>query len=220
MASAKLTPTQKTFLVALGQEPDLTTSFYWTGGTVLSSEYLHHRVSDDIDLFTEAERVPMAEILVTLKRLQPAIGYETIDVQTSFNRNLVFLHYRNGTILKTEFTSYPFTRLEKGPVRFGVTLDSERDIAVNKLFTINQQPRSRDYVDLYFLMTKGGYTLVELRRDAKIKFDWHIDPIQLGSRFTNPDLSDWPTLVKRISPEEVSRFFEQAAQSLGTDIFE
>ena len=37
----------------------LTTDFYLTGGTALSRGYLHHRFSDDLDLFVNvADRCP------------------------------------------------------------------------------------------------------------------------------------------------------------------
>lgn len=44
----KLYPLQDKVLQCI---QSLNTSFYLTGGTALSRQYLHHRYSDDIDLF-------------------------------------------------------------------------------------------------------------------------------------------------------------------------
>ena len=46
------------------------------------------------------------------------------------------------------------------------------------------KPRIRDYIDLYFIMQKYNYSLEKLILDAKAKFDWHIDKINLISQFT------------------------------------
>lgn len=220
MASASLTPNQVAFLTAVGGEPTLSSQFYWTGGTVLAAEYLHHRVSDDIDLFTESETVDLEAITRFLAHVKPALGYNSFDVETSFNRNLVFLRYGDGTVLKTEFTSYPFPRLEVGTKRrYGVMFDSAKDIAVNKLFTIVQKPRGRDYVDLYFLTREFGYGLGELVKLAKIKFDTHIDPIQLGSRLVQPNLDDWPELLRPLGQTALKRALEAYARQLEPDVF-
>ncbi|MBI2589540.1 nucleotidyl transferase AbiEii/AbiGii toxin family protein [Candidatus Berkelbacteria bacterium] len=220
MATTDLTATQIAFLTAVGKEPELTRQFYWTGGTVLAAEYLHHRISDDIDLFTEAGLVDLEAITVFLRRVKSNLGYDEFDIQTTFNRNLVFLRLSNGAVLKTEFTSYPFPRLETATQqRFGVNLDSPKDIAVNKLFTINQKPRGRDYVDLFFLVETYRYQLHDLMALARIKFDWHIDPIQLGSRLVSPDLSDWPTLVRPLTQVKLKAFLREQARQLQDDVF-
>lgn len=219
MAESILTFEQQAFVNAVGAEPTLTEQFYWTGGTVLAAEYLHHRLSDDIDLFTEADEVPLSTIVVWLKRVQKQLGYIRFDQQTSFNRNLFFLHYPDSNILKTEFTSFPFPRIELGPIRFGLVLDGPKDIAVNKLFTISQKPRARDYIDLYFLISEKGFDLHELMKLARIKFDWQVDPIQLGSRFASLDLSNWPTLTRPLTKNKLRQFFTDQAQKLDRDVF-
>lgn len=49
-----LTPLQNKFL---GEFFELTSDFWLTGGTALSAFYLHHRYSEDLDLFTDKEDV-------------------------------------------------------------------------------------------------------------------------------------------------------------------
>jgi predicted nucleotidyltransferase component of viral defense system len=57
---ATLTADQHRLLAALAASP-LAGTFYLTGGTALAAFYLHHRVSDDLDLFSEDE-VPLTVV--------------------------------------------------------------------------------------------------------------------------------------------------------------
>jgi len=91
-------------------------------------------------------------------------------------------------------------------------IDSLVDIATNKLFTIAQKPRSRDFIDLYFILKSTHITLNNLYFNAKTKFDWHIDPLQLLSRFTQIDESDFSMLYSPIKLDVVKTFFEQRFQ--------
>ena len=53
---------QQKFLEFVLKEPYLLKRFYWTGGTVLSEFYLHHRESQDIDLFSEDQEIHLPSI--------------------------------------------------------------------------------------------------------------------------------------------------------------
>jgi len=50
-----LTARQKKVLSFVKENPYLTDRFYFTGGTALSYYYLHHRLSEDLDFFSEKE---------------------------------------------------------------------------------------------------------------------------------------------------------------------
>jgi predicted nucleotidyltransferase component of viral defense system len=51
MANSFLTPLQRAFLRAFFGDP-VGRYFFLTGGTALAAFHLHHRLSDDLDLFT------------------------------------------------------------------------------------------------------------------------------------------------------------------------
>jgi predicted nucleotidyltransferase component of viral defense system len=57
MGKTILTPQQLNFLELASQEPQITKRFYLTGGTALAEFYLKHRLSEDIDLFTQEQEV-------------------------------------------------------------------------------------------------------------------------------------------------------------------
>jgi len=149
------------------------------------------------------------------------LGFKKLDFQTSFNRNLYFLIFNPKKILKVEFTYFPFSQIEKPLLKDGLLVDSLLDIAVNKLFTIAQSPRGRDYFDLYFIIRKHQYSLDRLRLLAKRKFDWHIDPLQLASKLNQVDKHlDDPILIDKIDRSLIIDFFKNQAKELKDEIIE
>lgn len=185
--------------------------FYFSGGTALAYYYLQHRLSEDLDFFNLEEFDPQV-IAVALKSLQPQLRFLSFDFQSSFNRNLFFLKFENDCILKLEFTYYPFTQIEPPTQKDGLLVDSVIDIATNKLFTISQKPRGRDYFDLFCIIKKYGYQMDKLRMLAKQKFDWDVDPLQLASRLYEIDQHiDDPILTQTVGKSELTDFFQSEA---------
>lgn len=206
-------------LMAIGAQPEMVKTFYLTGGTPLAAFYLHHRYSEDLDFFSEDE-VDVAGLNVFFAETKTTLGFSRIDYQASMNRHLFFLDYKSGT-LKMEFTYFPFPRIEVGHREYDIDVDSQIDIAVNKLFTIYQRTKARDYIDLYLLCQQGGYTVADLVKKARIKFDWHIDPIQLGTQFVkSQEAQDVPRMLTPITPQEWRSFFLDEAKKLKSDIFD
>lgn len=123
--------------------------------------------------------------------------------------------------LKMEFTYFPFLQMEKPGELLGMSVDSVKDIAVNKLFTIYQRTKARDYIDLYCIQKQYGWTIEQLIAWAKIKFDWHIDPIQLAGQFAKSAVAqDYPRMIISIPEKEWQEFFKTEAVKLKPDILE
>ena len=208
-----LTPTQQKLLAVLAAEKVIGENFYLTGGTALAEFYLWHRLSEDLDFFSENE-IDSQAVFTLLKKLQPKAGFKKIAFEQSFNRNLFFLHFARE-VVKTEFTFFPFPRIETKKQYGRLSVDSLLDIAVNKVFTIYQKPRSRDFIDLFCIIKKTGWTIEELVKKAKIKFDWHVDPLQLGSQFLQARiLKEYPRMIQKIRPAVWQEFFLQVAKKL------
>lgn len=192
----------------------LADNFYLTGGTALAEFYLDHRLSEDLDFFSEQE-VDAEAVSVILKKIQSKGKVKSFRYEQSFNRNLFFLEI-GDEIIKTEFTYFPFPFIEKGRKIEKLNVDSLVDIATNKLFTIYQKPRSRDFIDLYFILVeKKEWSIDELIKKARVKFDYHIDPLQLASQFVKVEiLRDYPRMIKNIEPRIWQRFFLKEAKKL------
>ena len=164
MRKSILSKNQKKFL-SLFSESKLIDAFYLTGGTALAQYYLPYRYSEDLDFFAKKE-FELMSIITFLKSLKKTLKYDKIDINTVFNRNIFQLIFSNQ-VLKLEFTYFPFPQIEKPKTVNGINIDSLLDIAVNKLFTIYQKPRSRDFIDLYIIHKKQGFTIEELTKKAK-----------------------------------------------------
>jgi predicted nucleotidyltransferase component of viral defense system len=214
-----LTPTQIAMLEALGREPFFKSNFYLTGGTALAGFYLEHRYSEDLDFFSinEVDTLPIVSFFQTNKN---KLGIKNIDTQTSMNRNLFFLDI-GDEVLKTEFTYFPFTQIEKGPEQFGLQIDSVKDIATNKLFTIYQRSKARDYIDLYCICQKYSWGIEQLSAWARLKFDWHIDPVQLANQFVKAKTAqDYPRMIAKVNEADWQNFFQVEALKLKPKILE
>ena len=215
-----LSENQKKLLGLFSGEESLCANFYLTGGTALAEFYLHHRLSEDLDFFSEREFDPQG-ISVVLKKIQAPAGITGIEYQQSFNRNLFFISV--GTdIIKTEFTYFPFARLDQTKKIGNLSVDSLVDIATNKIFTIYQRPRSRDFIDLYLILRDNpALTINVLISNARIKFDNHIDPIQLGAQFMRvKELKDYPRMLEKLSEKEWQEFFIDEARKFSGGVFE
>ncbi len=211
-----LTKIQEEFLDYFGRN-ELSKSFYLTGGTALSEYYIPYRYSEDLDFFSE-EEINKESIVVFLRSIKSKLNYITYNENTSFNRNIFILSFKDY-LLKTEFTYFPFSQIETPKIIDGVKVDSIIDIAVNKLFTVYQKPRSRDFMDLYMICRKYDFSLDELRKKARIKFDWHIDLLKLGSQFLLvKDLKDFPRLISPMDNNDWQEFFLKEAKKLKGEI--
>lgn len=213
-----LSANQKKLLKIIGDNKNICQYFYLTGGTALAELYLHHRLSEDLDFFSETE-VDSQSVFAFLKSIQKAAGIKKIDSEQSFNRNLFFLHLQDGDVIKTEFTYFPFPRIEKKNKIGSLFVDSLLDIAVNKVFTIYQKPRSRDFIDLYLILKNKKWVIADLVKKAKIKFDWYIDPLQLAGQFLQAkEVKDYPRMIDKLQPEIWQKFFEDEAKKLKEQI--
>ena len=220
MGKPILTPKQSQFLQRIQVEPEITKRFYLTGGTALSAFYLQHRLSYDIDLFTKNEEVDQKLTEAFLRKISSQLSI--IHLKRSQFLGLVsfILVYTDGEELKVDFSYYPFPRIQKGTNLNKLEIDSVYDIAVNKLHTIFMNPRSRDYVDLYFIMQKYDYPLGKLILDAKAKFDWNIDKITLASQFVKvTDVDESSLVVIPFDKKIMEEFFLNQAKLLERDIF-
>lgn len=221
MGQTILTPHQHHFLECASANPGITKRFYLTGGTALAAFYYQHRLSEDIDLFCETEEVNQGVVEVFIKKISPRLGVTRYDTKVFLGLVSYILLFADGGQLKVDFNYYPFPRIAKGKTHWSLEVDSVRDIAVNKVHTLFMKPRVRDYVDLFFIMTREAYDLTTLIGEAKAKFDWHIDLPTLGSqlmRVTDIAQRELPTMLVPFDRQEMEEFFLRLAASLKSEI--
>lgn len=213
MAKVILTPNQILLLVQITKDDRFSKHFYLTGGTALSHFYLHHRLSEDLDFFSEREIDPIW-LIALVKKITKSLKVKSVDRREIFNRNLVFFNFPKATV-KTEFTYFPCPQIEKPRILEGVRVDSLIDIAVNKFFTIYQKPSARHFIDLYLILVTKNYSWEQLEKLARVKFDTNIDPIQLGSQLVKAkDIADLPKMIIKLPQFKWRGYFLDKAKSL------
>ena len=225
MGKTVLTPKQLNFLELAQAQAYIAKNFYLTGGTALSEFYFKHRLSEDIDLFSEKEVKPHA-VEPFLKAISPKLGISKIIKENFLGLYTYKLQFKDGTILKVDFNYYPFPRIEKG-IYFGkLEVSSIYDIAVNKVHTISMRTRARDYIDLYFIFKKTEYKpekyLHRMRIDSQAKFDWPLEAKNLAAAFLKAkDLKkqDFPRMLVPFNQKDMVDFFLKQAKSLESEIF-
>jgi len=204
-------------------EPQITKTFYLTGGTALSEFYLQHRLSEDLDFFTEENEVDQKLVEAYLKKISSKLSIEEIKRTVFMGLFSYTLIFRDNSKLKVDFNYYPFPRIEKGTKYGNLSIDSLRDIAANKVHTLFVKPRDRDYLDLYFIMKNSDFELKKLILDAKAKFDWDIDRLTLVSqllRVKEIEVLETPKLLAPFNKKQMDDFFVNEADKLHKGIFE
>lgn len=212
-----LTPRQKEILGFLARDLGFTQNFYFTGGTPLAAYYLNHRYSEDLDFFSRQE-IDLIWLNSLKGQIKELVKADEVRLNQSFNRNLIFFNFGEG-VLKTEFTLFPFESIDPPVIISGIKIDSLKDIAVNKFFTLYQKPAARHFMDLYLILKRKEFTWEDLGKLARIKFDTAIDPIQLGAQLVTAEtISDLPKMIIKLEEKEWRGYFLDRAKELKTQI--
>jgi len=207
-----LTAEQKECLDQIRKNKYICENFYFTGGTALSEYYLHHRYSDDIDLFTDVKydhQIILGFIKELSKNLK--INYK---VKRTEIVDMYFLEYSPVNILKIDFVYSSDQRLKISSKDKGLFIDSFMDIAVNKITAINDRLSVKDFVDYYYI--SQHYTVWDLIEGARKKCRMDIDPWSLSTDFLSVEKFDsMPRMIKPLTLEELKIFYRQKAKEIG-----
>jgi len=211
MEQVTFTPLQRSIFDKVSKDPILSKQFYFTGGTALSAFYLHHRESEDLDFFSETD-FEDERIEQLMKNL--AISFKTLYRFTKKGEVRIFEFVKKEKLLiKIDFNHYPYRRVEKGKIYQGIEIDSLRDIATNKLLTINQRNDVKDFVDLYFLLK--DFTLWDLMYGVEKKFSREQDIVLISSDFAKVEEFDFlPKMLVPLNLNDLKEFFKQKAIEL------
>jgi hypothetical protein len=212
MGKVTLTSIQTDFLALVTSSPYLVKTFYLTGGTALAVFYLDHRLSEDIDLFSENPydqdfvRGWMAE--------QKKLHSWKLTYAQVFERQTYEIIWKESS-LKIEFVHYPHKQIAASAMNHnGLMVDSIEDIAANKLLTITQRNQTKDYVDLYFLLKR--FTFWDLMHGATGKFGVELEPFYLSSILPQVEkLTALPVMKKKLTLPQLKKYFLSEAKRLG-----
>lgn len=215
-----LTFHQRKVLEIISNEKYFTQRFYLAGGTALAEFYLKHRISEDLDFFTEKQEINLIPIIRFFENKSKTLKLKKIETKKVLGLHSFFLHFQDKAILKVDFSYYPFPRIEKGVKFKNLEIESIYDIGVDKVHTVVLKPRARDFIDIYFIIKEKKYSFEELLMQAKAKFDWDITLIELGARLIEASkLTDYPRMLRKINHQQWKDFFIKEAKKLKKEIF-
>ena len=120
----------------------------------------------------------------------------------------------------TALAEYYLQHRKSEDLDFFTQVESLYDIAVDKAQTISVRPRSRDFVDLFFILQKKkDWNFRDLSRKSQEKFEIVVDPLQLGENLLMVrQLADLPIMLKKIDLKAMKEFFLAEARKLKTEI--
>ncbi|ADU51793.1 Domain of unknown function DUF1814 [Thermaerobacter marianensis DSM 12885] len=195
--------------------------YYLSGGTALTLQ-LGHRVSEDLDFFTKraSTRLPVQSLI---SRCEKAFGKEHVAVRL-YEVDQVWMDIEG---VHVTFLAFPFDLKYRLLRESGIHIANIRDIALQKAYAIGRRARTRDYIDLAYILEDGAITLEELISDAQSVFRINGDPVFSPRLFLQQltyteDLADREDalrlLVRKRSFEAITDFLKtkvrEAVQSM------
>jgi predicted nucleotidyltransferase component of viral defense system len=150
------------------KKEELFSNYILAGGTALALQ-LKHRTSTDIDLFTTQEQ-SNREIL---NKISEKYGTFYID---RINSNFLELNVKN---IRLDIGQYKQKILEMPKTEEGITFFGTKDIAAMKLQATLTRTKSRDFIDIAYLL--NIYSLKEMFDMYKKKYNTNdINTLKLG----------------------------------------
>jgi len=211
-----LTPLQREFLARFFAQP-AGQSFYLTGGAALAEFYLHHRLSQDLDLFTQLQTAFEAsepDLATAAQQVEADIRFHPVRSGDSLRR--CFLILGGEPELKVDVVCDPPPYFGQVVVEVdGVRVDSLENLAVGKLLAVFGRAYPRDFVDLYMLL-KSGVDFERLIMLAKQK-DLGFSEYYLGgmiNQIVHVESHDLPKMLKPLDLDEMKQFFVKLAEEL------
>ncbi len=169
--------------------------FVLTGGGALVGFHLHHRTSNDLDLFTKPP-VDLEDGKLALAAAAAAMGcsVETVKTYPDFHRALV----RRGT--ESVLVDLVVDRVpdvdQPATVAGGIRVHSLREIAANKVCALLGRGEIRDLIDLRAILARGldlGAVLADAQRKdvgaSAATLAWIVDGIRIGEKAQLPGVT-------------------------------
>ena len=206
-----MSPVQREVLARLFSLDFISEDFFLTRGTALAVFYLHHRVSEDLDLFTIAEK--------NLSDFVPLIRRILAPERVISERGPSYLSYIVEGVkvdLVVDTLSYkgdrPRVLLEPG---VEISLDTVDNIRVNKACTLVSRGLAKDAVDFWLLCKDKGFeSIMEIleegaRREVLLEDLGYVAEVfaQVGRRGKELIAGLQPYLKVELDPLELEGFF-------------
>ncbi|PJC82852.1 hypothetical protein CO006_01465 [Candidatus Roizmanbacteria bacterium CG_4_8_14_3_um_filter_35_14] len=211
-----LTNFQKKALKEVGKS-ELSRFFVWSGGTALSSYYLQHRLSADLD-FMSQDLFRDDYLLAEIREIARNLKVKNIEEQKKLNRHQFWLK-KDREILRVEFVFYPFPHI-RPPQKlkeFNIKIDSIEDMLTNKAHAAYERSEPKDIFDIYCILLMKRIKFLKIFTYIKKKFGVKIDPVLFASnilkgverlREIRPSILN----KKVFKPSSIENYFQKEAR--------
>jgi hypothetical protein len=145
------------------------TFLYLTGGTVVSRFYLHHRYSDDLDLFSNQHTEFEKEIDRVTQHLKKSFEIDLQVKEESYGRAFI---KEEEVLLKIDFVNdVGFHAGEIAQTPLFSRTDDWKNILSNKITALSRE-EGKDIADIVFLCKRYSFNWQDIINDAKNKDSW------------------------------------------------
>ncbi len=165
--------------------------FFLTGGAALVGYHLHHRTTQDLDLFTREDIIEEGASALVEAAREVGASLERLRTSPSFQR---YLLRRGASAVVVDLVRDLAPQIfEDKPLVGGIRVDPAPEILANKLCTLLSRAEIRDLVDVLAL-EKAGYPVEEhlalaQRKDAGLtpgQLAWVLSQIEIGDDAVPP----------------------------------
>lgn len=142
----------KSVIDFISEEP-LLGDFVMSGGSALSY-YLHHRLSEDIDLFSPDEILPNNYINIVMKSFKKNHSVKETDFLNSRLGLIMNIYFFDG--VKIDFAALGNNYIIKNKVKYkdNFYIASEEVVIAMKMEAVSDRNVFRDYYDVYSILKK------------------------------------------------------------------
>ena len=193
----------------------INSSFYLTGGTALSRVYLHHRYSDDLDLFLNFSPVFEKEVDKVKIHLS-GIYKDNFRIQMDQDYFKRFFVIENNIELKLEFindVSYRSEELVSDSIYYKI--DSWQNILSNKITALSRK-MEKDVIDILFLSYKYDFNWGHIIDEAKQKDNW-VEEIKFSKYFDDFNYINDVAFIEPVNKDDLLKDIKRMAKDILTD---
>ena len=179
----------------------------------MAAFYLHHRLSEDLDFFTEEKgRVNKAKDI--LNEIAKSVGCK-LEINREFETFLECFLIKENEVVKCDFAEDSPYRLKPKILnkRYNIYVDNQLDIACNKFSALFDRHEAKDFVDIYFL-SKQLMSFDEIYSNAKKKHVGLDDYWLARSLDYVFRLEKLPKMLKPLNKKEMMKFYENMIAKL------
>lgn len=202
-------------------ESDLKDKLVFKGGTALHKLYLHKRVSIDLD-FTEVKQTNIKKLKTVVEDKE--INSKVKEINKTDNSTKIVLNYasvleyKNSIIIDISKREKPILELITMNLKSPYFKDIEvltfqlEELIAEKIRAIIQRNKPRDYLDIYYIVSKKNFDIKKTIQIAKQKLK--ADKLDIERIFNNlgvvrglweldlreilPDIPDFDKVINKI----------------------